>query len=70
MTAIGDVFANLADTGEPPLIAQLARASWLAGVAKSAVRLDICTKLRDGKQSSDWSLRVRHDRSCSSSFYF
>ena len=54
MTKIGDVFANLADTGEPPLISQLARASWLAGVAKSAVKLDICTKLRDGKQSSDW----------------
>ena len=54
MTDIGAVFANLADSGEPPLISQLARASWLAGVAKSAVRLDICTKLRGGKQSSDW----------------
>jgi predicted O-methyltransferase YrrM len=57
MKTIGDVFANLADTGEPPLIAQLARASWLAGVAKSAVRLDICTKLRAGKQDSDWMAR-------------
>ena len=54
MTRIGDVFSNLADTGEPPLLAQLARASWLAGVAKSAVRLEIFTKLREGKQSSDW----------------
>lgn len=54
MTDIGAVFANLADSGEPPLISQLARASWLAGVAKSAVNLDICTKLRDGKQNSDW----------------
>jgi len=54
MTDIGAVFANLADSGEPPLISQLARASWLAGVAKSAVRLDICTKLRDGRQSADW----------------
>ena len=40
MTKIDDVFANLADTGEPPLISQLARASWLAGVAKSVVKLD------------------------------
>jgi predicted O-methyltransferase YrrM len=54
MSDIGDVFANLADTGEPPLISQLARASWLAGVAKSAVKLEICTKLHGGKQGSDW----------------
>lgn len=54
MNDIGDVFANLADSGEPPLISQLARASWLAGVAKSAVRLDICTKLSGGKQTADW----------------
>jgi predicted O-methyltransferase YrrM len=54
VSKIGDVFANLADTGEPPLISQLARASWLAGVAKSAVKLDICTKLRDGKQDANW----------------
>ncbi len=54
MNDIGKVFANLADSGEPPLISQLARASWLAGVAKSAVRLDICTKLHGGKQTSDW----------------
>ena len=53
MTEIGAVFANLADTGEPPLISQLARASWLAGVAKSAVKLDICTKLRDGPRTSE-----------------
>ncbi len=54
MSDIGRVFANLADSGEPPLISQLARASWLAGVAKSAVRLGICDKLSGGKQSSDW----------------
>lgn len=54
MSDIGAVFANLADTGEPPLISQLARASWLAGVANSAVRLGICDKLSGGKQSSDW----------------
>jgi predicted O-methyltransferase YrrM len=54
MTDIGAVFANLADFGEPPLIAQLARASWLAGVAKSAVNLGICDKLSGGKQTSDW----------------
>ncbi|MEX2202407.1 MAG: class I SAM-dependent methyltransferase [Dongiaceae bacterium] len=54
MTDIGAVFANLADSGEPPLISQLARASWLAGVANSAVRLDICTKLRGGKRSAEW----------------
>jgi predicted O-methyltransferase YrrM len=54
MTDIGAVFANLADTGEPPLISQLARASWLAGVANSAVKLDICTKLKDGKRNSEW----------------
>jgi len=57
MENIGDVFANLADIGEPPLISQLARASWLAGVAKSAVNLDICTKLRGGKKGSDWMAR-------------
>jgi len=50
MTDIGAVFANLADTGEPPLISQLARASWLAGTAKSAVNLGICDKLSDGKE--------------------
>lgn len=53
MSDIGEVFVNLADTGEPRLIAQLARASWLAGVAKSAVGLEIFTKLRAGKQSSE-----------------
>ncbi len=57
MNEIGEVFANLADSGEPPLIAQLARASWLSGVAKSAIGLGICTKLRGGKQSSDWMAR-------------
>ncbi|MFQ5933218.1 MAG: methyltransferase [Dehalococcoidia bacterium] len=46
---IGEVFVNLADVGEPPLIAQLARASWLAGVAQAAVKLEIFTKLRGGK---------------------
>jgi predicted O-methyltransferase YrrM len=54
MSDIGKVFANLADSGEPPLVAQLARASWLAGVANSAVRLDICSKLHGGKRTSDW----------------
>lgn len=54
MIDIGAVFANLADTGEPPLISQLARASWLAGVAKSAVNLGICDKLSGGKQTSGW----------------
>ncbi len=54
MKEIGAVFSSLADTGEPPLIAQLARASWLTGVAKSAVGLEIFTKLRGGKRSSAW----------------
>ena len=54
MTDIGAVFANLADTGEPPLISQLARASWLAGTAKSAVTLGICDKLSGGKQTAEW----------------
>ena len=54
MKQIGAVFSSLADTGEPPLIAQLARASWLTGVAKSAIGLEIFTKLRDGKQSAAW----------------
>jgi len=54
MTDIGAVFANLADTGEPPLISQLARASWLAGTAKSAVSLGICDKLSGGKQTAAW----------------
>jgi cyclopropane fatty-acyl-phospholipid synthase-like methyltransferase len=54
MSDIGAVFANLADTGEPPLISQLARASWLAGVAKSAVNLGICDKLSGRKETSDW----------------
>ncbi len=54
MTDIGAVFANLADSGEPPLISQLARASWLAGVAKSAVSLGICDKLSGRKETSDW----------------
>ena len=54
MTDIGAVFANLADSGEPPLIAQLARASWLAGTAKSAVKLGICDKLSGGKQTAEW----------------
>lgn len=54
MTNIGAVFANLADSGEPPLISQLARASWLAGVATSAVRLGICDQLKGGKQTSEW----------------
>lgn len=54
MTDIGAVFANLADTGEPPLISQLARASWLAGVANSAVRMDLCTKLRGSQRSAEW----------------
>jgi cyclopropane fatty-acyl-phospholipid synthase-like methyltransferase len=54
MKEIGAVFSSLADTGEPPLIAQLARASWLTGVAKSAIGLEIFTKLREGKQSSEW----------------
>ncbi len=54
MTNIGAVFANLADIGEPPLISQLARASWLAGVAKSAVKLGICDKLSRGKRTSAW----------------
>jgi len=54
MTDIGAVFANLADSGEPPLIAQLARASWLAGTAKSAVSLGICDKLSGRKQTAEW----------------
>ncbi len=54
MADVGKIFSNLAASGEPALVAQLARASWLTGVAKSAVRLEICTRLRDGKQSSDW----------------
>lgn len=54
MADIGAVFANLADTGEPPLMAQLARASWLAGVAKSAVKLGICDKLSGGKRTAAW----------------
>jgi hypothetical protein len=54
MTDIGAVFANLADSGEPPLISQLARASWLAGTAKSAVSLGICDKLSGGKQTAEW----------------
>ena len=54
MNKIGEVFMSLADSGEPPLMSQLARASWLAGVAKSAVNLGICTKLSGGKQSSNW----------------
>ena len=49
---IGEVFVNLADVGEPPLIAQLARASWLAGVAQAAVRLELFTKLRGEKLNS------------------
>lgn len=52
MVDIGAVFANLADTGEPPLISQLARASWLAGVAKSAVKLGICDRLSGGKRTA------------------
>ncbi len=49
---IGEVFVNLADVGEPPLIAQLARASWLAGVAQAAVRLELFTKSRGKKLNS------------------
>ena len=51
---IGAVFSNLADSGEPPLMAQLARAGWLAGVAKSAVTLGICDKLSGRTESSEW----------------
>ncbi len=54
MSDIGSVFANLADTGEPPLMAQLARAGWLAGVAKSAVSLGICDKLSGRTETSEW----------------
>lgn len=54
MHEIGAVFSSLADSGEPPLIAQLARASWLTGVAKSAVGLEIFTRLRGGKRSVEW----------------
>ncbi|MBT6510565.1 MAG: methyltransferase domain-containing protein [Rhodospirillaceae bacterium] len=54
MSDIGSVFANLADSGEPPLISQLARASWLAGVAKSAVSLGICDKLSGRTETSEW----------------
>jgi predicted O-methyltransferase YrrM len=58
MTDIGAVFANLADTGEPALVAQLCRASWLAGAAKSAVRLGICDKLSGGKQTAAWMAKA------------
>lgn len=51
---IGAVFSNLADSGEPPLMAQLARAGWLAGVAKSAVSLGICDKLSGRQETSAW----------------
>ena len=52
MVDIGAVFANLADTGEPPLISQLARASWLAGVAKSAVKLGLNDRLSGGQRGA------------------
>ena len=43
---IGEIFTKLANEGEPPLITQLSRASWAAGVAQAAVRLEIFTKLK------------------------
>lgn len=52
MKDIAKAFVSLADKDEPPMIAQLARASWLTGVAKSAVELDIFTKLHGAKHSA------------------
>ena len=46
---VGSILTGLARDGEPPLIAQLSRAAWLAGVAQTAVRVDLFTKLKGKK---------------------